>query len=486
MQPRNQIPPGSAKADVGSLEHFLEDPCGYFGNSLHATMTLPASGREELQLAGLKRRFEQFRGNLPMLDRLADGQSIDKLEAIDEVAPLLFGQSVYKSYPTVFLDKHRYADLTKWLNKLTTHDLSQVDVSGCRNIDDWMLTLRRETELVVCHTSGSSGTMSFLPWDRAECTKFIASFLLTQFQQFGKPEKHESRPVNIDCVYPFFRTGGLSHAALNDFIVDVIAGSEERFHAAYPGRLSADMMLLATRYRAAAAKGQLDRLTISPEMAARREEFEVQQREMPARAAEFFTTMRTKLAGKRVFILCASHMLCKVATEGLSQGISRVFSPDSMILSGGGGKGMVLPPDWKETTSRFFGTANINVNYGMSEGSGFNRVCEHGHYHFTPWVIPFILDADTYKLQPCRGRQSGCFAFFDLSLDTRWGGFISGDFISIEWDEPCACGQISPYIVGEIKRLSEVKNTAGEEKLSCAAAPEAYADALGFLNEGTF
>ena len=44
--------------------------------------------------------------------------------------------------------------------------------------------------------------------------------------------------------------------------------------------------------------------------------------------------------------------------------------------------------------------------------------------------------------------------------------------------------QIGPHVVGNIRRLSETRGDQGEEKLSCAAAPDAYADALDFLNEG--
>ncbi|MDD5175067.1 MAG: hypothetical protein PHQ05_01410 [Sterolibacterium sp.] len=470
---------------AASIDQFLADPCEFFGNSLTNLMSLARKPRERLQLASLKRRFSQFRGSLPMLDKLADSQNINAIEQLEDVTPLLFGHSVYKSYPPSLLDKHRYDQLTVWLNKLTTIDLSHVDVSACRSIDDWMLTLKRETPLFVCHTSGTSGTMSFLPWDSAECDKFIGGYPITQFQHFGQDGPIETRPVNIDCIYPYFRSGGISHAVLNDFVIKHIAGSEERFHAAYPGRLSADMMLLASRYRAAAAKGQLDRLQISPELAARRAEFEIQQRDMPRRAAEFFDTMRTTLAGRRVFIQCANPMLTKLAEDGLKQGLKKIFAPDSLIVTGGGGKGTVLPGNWREMVKEFFGCDNINNNYGMTEGGGFNRSCEHGNYHILPGTIPFILDPDTFKPLPRTGRATGCYAFYDLLPDTHWGGFITGDYLTMEFDAPCACGRNAPYIVGEVKRLSEVRNVEGEEKLSCAAAPGAYADALDYLNEGT-
>jgi hypothetical protein len=290
--------------------------------------------------------------------------------------------------------------------------------------------------------------------------------------------------MNIDCIYPFFRSGGLSHTVLNDAVVDVIAGSEERFHAAYPGRLSADLLVLAARRRSAAAKGQLDRLEISPALAARRDEFEAQQRDMPVHVSRFFDTLRQRLAGRRIFMLAANHMLYALAESGLQQGMQALFSADSVIISGGGGKGMVLPEGWSDKVKTFFGTRNLVLSYGMSEMAGQFAMCDQGHYHCPPWIIPFVLDPDSARPLVRSGTITGRFAFYDLLPDTRWGGFVSGDEVTLSWDPVCRCGRTGAYLDASIQRLSDKRLDEGEEKLSCAAAPEAYAEALDFLNEG--
>lgn len=484
MSVQGIAPEKSHSNDNPDIDRFLANPSDYFGYSLTRMMGLSREHLDQLQIAGLKRRFRQFRGALPMLDKLADSQSIHAIDRLDDVLPLLFDHATYKSYPASLLDKHRYAQLTAWLNKLTVVDLSKVDVSACRSIDDWVMTLNRETPLAVVHTSGTSGTMSFLPWSKQEFRKFVGQKIVLYFQHFGQESGVEKTPLNVECIYPFFRSGALLHATINDAVAEIIAGSEERFHAAYPERLSADLMLLAARRRAAAARGQLDQLTISPELEIRREEFETQQRNMPHHVVEFFDTVRTKLAGKRVFTMAASHMFYKLADSGLKQGMQKIFLPDSVLITGGGGKGTVLPDDWVDTVKEFFGVDRIHLVYGMSEMAGSFNCCEHGHYHGTPWIIPFILDPDTGKPLPRQGRVTGQFAFYDLLPDTRWGGFVTGDEVTMEWDAPCPCGQTTSYIVGAIRRLSEKRaDDAGEEKLSCAAAPGAYAEALDFLNE---
>lgn len=468
----------------GNLDRFLDDPSAYFSHSLTRMMGNSQAEIDSLQLSGLTRRFAHFRGRLGMLDKLADRQNIHSIKQLDDVVPLLFGHEIYKSYPASLLEKHRFTELTRWLNKLTTLDLSKADVSGCRTIDDWLMTMSRATPMAVVHTSGTAGTMSFLPWTKAEWRRCITQFTVLSFQTFGKPEQTPVYPMNIECIYPFFRSGGLSHTVLNDAVVDVIAGSEERFHAAYPGRLSADLLQLAARRRNAAAKGQLDQLDISPELAARRDEFEAQQRDMPGHVARFFETLHKRLAGQRIFMLAANHMLYALAESGMKQGMQKLFSSDSVIISGGGGKGMVLPEGWADRVKTFFGTQHLVLSYGMSEMAGQFAMCDHAHYHCPPWIIPFVLDPDTAKPLPRHGTVTGRFAFYDLLPDTRWGGFVSGDEVTLSWDPRCPCNRTGPYLGATIQRLSDKRTDEGEEKLSCAAAPEAYAEALDFLNEG--
>jgi len=132
----------------------------------------------------------------------------------------------------------------------------------------------------------------------------------------------------------------------------------------------------------------------------------------------------------------------------------------------------------------FFGVDHLFAAYGRSEMCGQFPSCEHGHYHAPPWVIPFILDSETGEVLPRHGTVTGRFAFFDLLPDARWGGFVTGDEVTISWDKPCDCGRTGPYVHAKIQRFSDKKDFSGEEKINCAAAPDAYAEALDFLNEG--
>ena len=63
------------------------------------------------------------------------------------------------------------------------------------------------------------------------------------------------------------------------------------------------------------------------------------------------------------------------------------------------------------------------------------------------------------------GEYEGRAAFFDLSLDGRWGGVISGDKISIDF-EPCACG------AGARRSATTSRATPTSKATTRSAAPE--------------
>ena len=119
------------------------------------------------------------------------------------------------------------------------------------------------------------------------------------------------------------------------------------------------------------------------------------------------------------------------------------FNPDNCSHAAGGLKRAKLPPDYREFV---YETWNIPADrhsqaYGMQElGSTLPR-CRHGKRHHVPaWLVPLVLDQESGALLRCdAGTVEGRAVFFDVSLDGRWGGLISGDKISLDY-RPCACG----------------------------------------------
>jgi hypothetical protein len=88
-----------------------------------------------------------------------------------------------------------------------------------------------------------------------------------------------------------------------------------------------------------------------------------------------------------------------------------------------------------------------------------------------PWLVPLVLTKDGSALLPIEQTEyEGRAAFFDLSLDGRWGGVISGDRVSIDFDG-CVCGHRGPTIRDNVVHYADV---AGDHKITCAGTVDAY------------
>jgi acyl-CoA synthetase (AMP-forming)/AMP-acid ligase II len=196
--------------------------------------------------------------------------------------------------------------------------------------------------------------------------------------------------------------------------------------------------------------------------------------------ADFFARLTRELGGKRVFMIGAYNLMYEVAAAGLERGMRGVFAPDSAVLTGGGMKGFALPDDYMQVIQEFLGVDRIQEGYGMSETSTLNWACDEGRYHVQPWIIPFVLDPETSAPMPRTGVRTGRAAFYDVFVQSHWGGVISGDEITIDWDTPCRCGRTSVHIAHDIMRYSE-KQGVEDDRISCSATQTVNDEAVGFL-----
>ena len=424
---------------------------------------LPRAELEALQLAGVRARFEQLRQQIAVLTVLADQQRITAVEQLDDVAPLLFQHTMYKSYPIKLLLRHRFADLTRWLQRLTAVDLSRLPTAGLTGIDAWLDALDAHTTLRVITSSGTSGTMSFLPKSTVELEDFGASF---ELPSGGRR----------DVVWPNFRRGSSAWCRVAELLERRVAGGPERFHALHPGRMSADLQLLAARVRAAQARGE--RLDLDESLVLRQAEFEAQQRELRDAVPRYLAELDSEVRGKSAFVCGLSNVTFQLAQAGIAAGIEDLFAPDTVVTVGGGGKGIALPPDFEEIIARFTGVAAIDVIYGMSEVNAANRRCERGRYHIVPTAVLYVLDPEDGHVLPREGEQTGRAAFYDLLAQTYWGGFVTGDEVTVDW-APCRCGRTTPHLAPAIQRYSEKRG--GDDKITCATTEEAQETALDFL-----
>jgi hypothetical protein len=428
------------------------------------------------QLAALKLRFAQHKDSVAALQRLAKREGVAEVEAIEDAIPLLFDHRIYKSYPISIIENRDFAKLTSWLNRLTTHDLAAVDLSGLVTLDDW-LTRLDEFGMLVGHSSGTTGKLSFIPRSRTEFPAWQKSYYEAGRATTGIDPATE----HFDTFSPMYRGGHQMMMKMTALFDVPAAGGPEHYHTLYQNHLSSDLISLAGRMQAAADRGELDQLGLDPGLIRAREDLIAQGKRREQDIEAWFFKLFEQFKGKRVKLGGTFADLIKTARSGIAKGLQPEFAPGSFIMTGGGMKGFKdAPEDWEGFVKGYFGLDKIGMFYGMSEVMGMSPRCSAGDFHIMPHTIPLLFDRDM-KLLPREGSQTGRYGFFDLLAETYWGGFISGDQLTIHWDEDCSCGWKGPRIAPVITRFSEMEG--GDDKITCAGTQQAYNDLIDFVSE---
>lgn len=439
---------------------------------------------ESFQLRCAQRRFEELTPGVAALKDQADQNGVTAIRALNDLIPLLFKHTVYKSYPMSLIENNRFDMLTRWLQRATTVDLSTVDVSRCRGIDDWMDTLEMQTPLQVFHTSGTSGKLTFLPRTSLEENLWYEAYLKI-FEGFGTEAGARAggtEGIRLPVIYPSVRNGRSMSQRVVKFLARNVAPSPDECYTLTNGTLSADLLALSGRIRIAQAKGEVSKLKLGESQREAIATYLEEHTRRPQEMAEFFNRMIHELNGQRVLLFSQTSYLVQASREGLARNIRNVFAPNSLANTGGGGKEIVLPPNWKNMVQEFTGIPEWKLGYGMTEMTGPMPMCPNEVYHIPPYFIPFLLDPESGDALPRCGRQTGRFAALDLAAQHLWGGLITGDMLTIQWDSACPCGRQGAYIEDTVTRYAV--SVTGDDKVTCAATIDNTDAALQTLLAG--
>jgi hypothetical protein len=454
------------------------DPSDVAGWTAVPFETLFSLGREETegpQLEALRRRFETLRPGVAALDALATKQGVERIDSLEDVAPALFDHRVYKSYPVSIVEKRQFDRLTSWLRRLTTHDVTEIPMDGVTTVDAWIDRLD-EHGMVMLHSTGTTGKLSFLPRSRTEWDGWSNSF----FESNRAASGIDRRTDPIPNFYPGYRRGNTTGTKMQRIFGELSAEGEEGRHCLYEYRISSDLLSLAARLRTAEERGELDQLDLDPELLEERKKLIEAGRNREQDLERWFTKLADEYRGQRVRISGVTGDLVRLALKGQEQGVKCDFAPGSVLFTSGGLKGMKEPPaDWEQLLKDFFGIDRISSIYGMTECMGYAPLCSANHYHFFPYTVPILLDPAGNVL-PREGVQTGRFAFVDLLAESYWGGFISGDRLTLYWDEDCECGWKGVRLDRNIARFSELEG--GDDKISCAGSEELYSEFMDYVS----
>jgi hypothetical protein len=418
----------------------------------------PPSELEPLWIEAINARFQECRSKIRVLDQLAGRGGIKEVKSLNDVVPLLFAHSSYKSYPESFIDNGRWDRLTLWLDTLSKHKTPNINFEGIRDADDWMERLHGVGHHVFA-TSGTSGKNSFLNQSQAD----------VDFSNYVTLPKdiptNNSRPIIV--LGPRKAPNRASQTFAN--MVAKI-GRPGAVHYLMDAEMRISDLSSMMRMRRKIADG-----TAKPSEIA---EFESGMRLRRDAAGQMLDTLIDTILSYRnepCVIVGLTPQLWQIVEAAKARGLEPgCFHKDTYVMTGGGTKGFDLPADHLQQIAAFMGITldTFKQGYGMQEtsmGAGMN---EWGRYEFPAWMVPLLLndEGDSLLPVPASGRVSGRLALFDVSIDGRWGGIISGDRVTIDYDRGPA-GRPVPAVV-DIARYSELEG--GSDKLTCAGTVDSF------------
>jgi len=414
------------------------------------------------QLAAINERFQDRVQKIKLLQNRAETGRITEVRRMADVVPLLFAHTAYKSYPESWLMEQRWDRLGRWLDTVSTNRVRYLDASTSSGLDEWLKRLEDQGHYVSC-SSGTTGKCAMMNATEADL-KFAGHALLQGIIWAGLAPNHDRRMISLGQVAATARNKATGKPMAEAFSPPGIAPFVPNVPPITIGSIT-QMVTLRKKIAEGTAKPA-----------------EISQFEAQAAAREQAIQSAIEQAADALIdhrhvplhIMGLFGPLYRVAALVRARGYDgKDFRANTGFVSGGL-KREQLPPNYREFV---FDTFNLSAErvclaYGMQELNTTAIRCKAARYHMPPWVMLLLLDeSGDQLLEPSMsGELEGRAAFFDLSLDGRWGGVITGDKIRATW-APCACGNRSPSVHEDIRRYADI---AGGDKIACAGTIDAY------------
>jgi hypothetical protein len=415
------------------------------------------------QLEAINERFQDRVHKIKLLKNRADTGGITQVRRMADVVPLLFAHTAYKSYPEGWLVEQKWDRLGRWLDTVSTNRVAPTSVEGIKGLDDWLSRLGEQGHYVSC-SSGTTGKCAMMNATQVDLD-FAGHALLRGLVFAGLAPNHDRRLISLGQVAATPRNRATGRPMMEAFSAPGVAPFAPTVPPITIGGIT-EMVGLRKKLADGTAKpGEIAHY--EAEAAAREKSIE----SAVAQAADALIESRHM----KLHIVGMFGPMYKVAELVRSRGYSaKDFNPENSGFISGGLKRVSLPSNYREVV---YDTLNLTPErichaYGMQEISTTAIRCKAGRYHMPPWVMLLLLDeSGEHLIEPTTsGELEGRAAFFDLSLDGRWGGVISGDKIRATW-EPCACGNRSPSVGEDIQRYADL---ASGDKIACAGTIDAY------------
>jgi len=416
-----------------------------------------------IQLQAATERLQSQADSIPLLANRAESAGVKEIKVSDDLVPLLFAHTTYKTYAEGWLNERRWDRMGRWLATVSTRPVDGLDTAGVETLDDWIKQLETVGHYLSC-SSGTTGKPAMLSctegdielsarinieallWatglTRGEDRKFLGLG-----PQFAAPREDAIRQAMVDAFsscYPPYQFGDGEPITVGSMVDIITLRRKLTDGTARPNEIA--------EFERVAAQRAAD-MDISAKKAI---DAVIEARALPLLATGMFATLYQIAEGIRA------------KGHGGDD-----FNPSNAMMVAGGLKGTVLPENYREYVLETFNVAEDRLYhaYSMREINATFPLCHAGRYHISPWVIMLPLDTGGERLLDAGGGEIDSRAgFFDISIEGCWGGVISGDKVNVDFAK-CHCGHQGPTVGRNIARYADLP---GGDKLTCAGSIDAY------------
>ena len=415
----------------------------------------------QLQLDAVNERFATHVDQIPLLRNRSQSAEITKVVEPQDLVPLLFAHGAYKSYTQSWLTGGRWDRMAKWVGTVSACDPAGVDVTGVAGLDDFVTRMESVGCYLTC-SSGTTGKPAMIACSESDLDVASHANVTGLTWATGIP---------ADGSRKLFGLGPRTNVARNErtriALVEAFSTEADSYQLPVdPISVGSIMGMIDLRRRIADGSAGPSEIAAFETTSAGR------QSAMDTATAGAVDEL---IAGRDRQLLLTGMFasLYQVAQGVRAKGFSgNDFRDDTALLVAGGLKGAALPPDYREFIFDTFNIADERVYhfYTMQELNTPFPKCRAGRYHVPPWVLLLPLDEPGENLvDTSAGPVQARGAFFDLSLDGRWGGVISGDRIDADFGI-CDCGHQGPTVGPDITRYADL----GGDKITCSGTIDAY------------
>jgi hypothetical protein len=423
----------------------------------------PYSDIRPLQVQAANERFQDRVGKIKLLQNRADTGGVTSVAQASDIVPLLFAHTTYKSYVESWLSDGRWDRMSKWLETVSARPTTGLDVEGIKSFDDWIDRLETVGHFVTC-SSGTTGKPAILTCSQPDLDISGEIIVKELAWAIGVTPNKDYKIIGLGGGAKAARTQATGKALFEAF------SSPKKAYQNPSAPITVGQVADMIRLRRKVADG-----TATPSEIAEYEAESARRQANLDGGIEATLNEMINSRGEKLMIMGMWAMLYKFAEEARAKGYSaKDFRPENAMMVAGGLKGANVPANYKEIVYETFNlAAERNANfYSMQEINTTCPLCPKGRYHVPPWLMLLLLDepGDNLIDTSAGGEFEGRAAFFDVTMDARWGGIISGDKISANFGR-CECGKEGPTIGMNIQRYADL---ASGDKLTCSGTIDAY------------